>query len=307
MQHLMVSKPRGSGFAVHWTALLAQRLGYDVDEGLDIEIVPLGQDEGTAALRSGAVPVMRRGPDETLADIAAGEPLALVAGLLVRAPIYLYASAGIRTIADLRGQTIAGISARFGSSLVLRMLLADAGLQPGDYAIEHVGGSYERFAALRDGRAVAAVLSPPTDAHAQRAGYRLLANLPERYPQLSFSAIQVQRAFAERNPEIVIALLKAEIRAQGFLADPNEKSACIGLLADADGLTRAEATAVYETMVERDRVFATDGEIAPVTIGVLIDAMSRFGDLTAPPPEDAIDRQYLRDAHRRLAAAPVAG
>lgn len=301
MIHVPVSKPSGSGFAVHWTAPIAEQLGFYADEGLEVEIVQLNQADGTAALVSGEVPIMRRCPDETVALIAGGAPLRIVAGLIGKSPIYLYATPGVRGVSDLRGRTIAGISARFGSSLVLRMLLEDEGLAPDDYEIVHVGGSHDRFAAMRSGRAAAAVLSPPTDRYAEQAGYSLLARLPERYPDFVFSAIQAQNAFAEQNPEVMIGLMKAEIRAQRMLGDPARKGDAIRILAEADGIGVADAESIYATMVEGDRVFATDGAIAPAAVEFVIRTMIRFGDVRTPlAAGNCFDRRYLDEAARRL-------
>lgn len=299
---LRVSKPSGSGFAVHWTALLGDKLGLYADEGLDVDIVALSQADGTQALLSGDVPIMRRGPDESVALIGAGADISIVSGLIRRPPIYLYAARDIGRIADLRGRTIAGISARFGSSLNLRLLLEDEGLAPADYVIEHVGGSYDRFAALRSGRAAAALLSPPTNDDAARAGFALLANVPERYPAFMFSAIQANNRFAQRNADAVVAYLRAEVRAQAALRDPARTKDCIALLAEADGIPIEAARSVYETMVVRDGVFTEKGEIEGPALEILVETLKRFGEVR---PEmrssDCFDDQYLVEAQAQLA------
>ena len=84
---LCVSKPGGSGFAVHWTALIAAKRGYYADEGIDVDVVALGQAEGTRALLSGDVPIMRRGPDESIALIDAGADISIICGLIRRPPV----------------------------------------------------------------------------------------------------------------------------------------------------------------------------------------------------------------------------
>jgi ABC-type nitrate/sulfonate/bicarbonate transport system substrate-binding protein len=292
-----VSKPSGSGFAVHWTLLLADRLGFYRDEGLEVEIVQLDQAEGTRTLLSGEVPIMRRGPDETIALIDRGAEVRIVGGLMRRSPIYLYAAAEIESVAGLRGRVIAGISAQFGSSLVLRMLLEDEGLGRDDYRIVHAGGSFARFAAMNDGRAAAAVLSPPTNWDAEKAGFRLLVSFPQRYPDFMFTAIQAQNRFAQEHPGAMISLLRAELRAQHILADPLRKDDCVSLLAEADGIARAEAVAVYDTMVESDRVFTTAGEIEGPALDNLLQTMIRFEEVRSTMrPTDCFDARYLEAA-----------
>ena len=296
-----MSKPGGSGFAVHWSALIAQRAGLYAAEGLEVEIVQLDQDAGTAALLSGEVPIMRRGPDETIAQIAAGAPLRLLAGLVRTPPIDLYVTPDVTSIAALRGRTIAGISARFGSSLALRLLLEDEGLMPADVHIVHAGGSIERLLAMREGRASAAVLSPPADRHARDAGFVARASFPQRYPRLLFSAIQGQTAYVDAHPDIVTRLLMADVRAQRRLCDPRYKDESIAFLAEADGIRIEEATACYETMVERDRVFLPDADIGPADLQLLLETMIRFGEVPMTLASDhVVDDRFLREAQRRI-------
>jgi ABC-type nitrate/sulfonate/bicarbonate transport system substrate-binding protein len=298
-----VSKPSGSGFAVHWTLLLAEKLGIYTQEGLEVEIVQLDQGEGTRTLLSGEVPVMRRGPDETIALIDRGAEIRIVAGLMRRSPIYLYAADDVRSVADLRGRTIAGISAQFGSSLVLRMLLEDEGLERDAYSIVHTGGSFARFAAMQDGRAAAAVLSPPTNWDAEKAGFRLLVSFPERYPDFMFTAIQAQNRFAEAHPEVMAALMRAELRAQRILNDPLRKDECVALLAAADGIELAEAVAIYDTMVQNDRIYTTAAEIEGPALDNLLQTMIRFGEVRATMrPADCFERRYLDEARLQLNA-----
>jgi ABC-type nitrate/sulfonate/bicarbonate transport system substrate-binding protein len=274
---IAVALPQHIG-PIHWSALIAVSENFYRDEGLDVELRWMDQDDQTKSLLSGATPIERRGPDEDIALIEAGYPIRIIAGLVRKPSAYLYGARGITSLESLRGRLLGAVSLRYGSSLGLRMLLADAGLREGDYTLEMVGGTQRRFDALRAGRVSAAILTPPTSAHAARLGLPLLASLPQRYPNFLFSSMQANVEFARAEPGAVVALLRAEIRAQRFLADRTNREAAIAALAGAGTVSQADAALCYAEMVERDDVFYHDAAIAPADLTTLIEGLRRLGD-----------------------------
>jgi ABC-type nitrate/sulfonate/bicarbonate transport system substrate-binding protein len=294
---LRVSYTGGAGFVVNWPALCALERGFYNDEGLDVELLPMSQDDQTNGLISGETPVERRGPDEDIVRMEAGAPLRIVAGLARRPPIWLYARPDIRSIADLRGKTIAGVSSRYGSTLALRMVLADHGLADGEYDVTPTGGTLRRFAALRTGEAAATLLSPPTSAQARAEDFTLLASLPELYPRFLYSSMQVNTTFGREHRATVVSLLRADIRAQAWIYDPANKSDAIALLAAADHMSDDDAAACYHEMVEAHQVFCRAGEIGPEFLGDLVTGLARLGDIGPKlRPEDYLDTSFLTEA-----------
>lgn len=294
---LRVSYTGGAGFVVNWPALCALERGFYRDEGLDVELLPMSQDEQTHGLISGETPVERRGPDEDIVRMEAGAPLRIVAGLARRPPIWLYARRDVTTMADLRGKTIAGVSSKYGSTLALRMVLADNGLADGEYEVTPAGGTLRRFAALRTGEAAATLLSPPTSAQARAEGFTLLASLPELYPRFLYSSMQVNTTFGREHRATVVSLLRADLRAQAWIYDPANKSDAIALLADADRMSEADAAACYHEMVEANEVFCHAGEIGPEYLTDLISGLQRLGDIGPRlRPEDYLDTSFVTEA-----------
>jgi NitT/TauT family transport system substrate-binding protein len=85
----------------------------------------------------------------------------------------------IQSIADLRGKTI-GVT-RLGSSthFAAAAMLASAGLQPTDATLLQTGGLGESLAALFSLQADAAMLAPPQNLEAKKAGFHQVAVLSE--------------------------------------------------------------------------------------------------------------------------------
>jgi ABC-type nitrate/sulfonate/bicarbonate transport system substrate-binding protein len=302
-----VSYTGGAGFVVNWPALCAAELGFYGDEGVDVELVPQSQEEQTHGLISGETPIERRGPDEDIVRIEAGAPLRIVAGLARRPPIWLYARKGITSIADLRGKTIAGVSSRYGSTLALRMVLDDAGLADGEYEVTAAGGTLRRFSALRAGEAAATLLSPPTSSQARVAGFTLLANLPELYPRFLYSSIQVNTTYGREQRDVVVSVLRADIRAQQWIYDPVNKGKAIALLAEADRMADDDAAACYHEMIEAHQVYCRAGEIGPEFLTDLIAGLKRLGDIGPRlAPADYLDTTFFDEAREQLGIATPA-
>src|SRR3954471_6282744 len=81
----------------------------------------------------------------------------------------------IRSYADIRGKAIASDALTSGYGLVLVKILAAHGLVVDrDYTAVAAGSTPNRIAAMRDGKAVAAVISPPEHFGLLKAGYNLL-------------------------------------------------------------------------------------------------------------------------------------
>lgn len=304
LMKLRVSYTGGAGWVVNWPALCAFELGFYAGEGLDVELLPRGQGDQTHGLISGEVPVERRGPDEDIVRIEEGAPVRIVAGLARKPPIWLYGARDISSIAQLRGKTLAGVSSKYGSTLALRMVLTDAGLPDDAYRVTETGGTLQRFEALRNGTAAATLLSPPTNAQARAAGFSLLASLPDLYPNFLYSSLQVNTNFARDNRAAIVSLLRADIRAQQWIYDPSNKARAIALLANADGMSQADATSCYVDMVETHQVFCRAGEIGPAFLTDLVTGLSRLGDIGPRlGPNDYLDPSFVDEARTQLGIA----
>jgi ABC-type nitrate/sulfonate/bicarbonate transport system substrate-binding protein len=297
---LRVAVPQHAG-PVHWTGLIAAAEGLYAAEGLEVEQLRMDHDEQAEHLLAGDTPIERRGPDGDIVLIEEGHPVRIIAGLVRKPPLYVYGARGVRSFEDLRGTTLAAVSGKFGSSLALRMVLADEGLGANDYTLHMAGGTARRYDALQNGRVSATILTPPQSGAAGRAGLPLLASLPERYPNFLFSAMQVNLDYARAHPDVIVAFLRAEIRAQRRLVDPAAKDAMIRVLAEHSELDADESAQCYAEMVERDRVFCTDGKLVPGDLGDLVAGLQRLGECACRLGAAAyLDLSWLDEARRQV-------
>ena len=285
---------------LNWPALCARHTGLYADEGLDVTFLVQPEEEQTADLVSGAIAIARRGADTHFNLVEDGVPVRTIAGLLRKAPLYLHARAGIATVSDLRGRTIAA-NRSIAGSFVLRMALADAGIGDDGWVPLGAGGARARLRALIDGTADAALLSPPNTVEAGAAGFQPLLNLPAAYPHLQYSTMQVRTDFAAGAGDAIVRLLRADIRGQRWLHDPANRGTALAVLSDAYALSIDDAAACYDALVVRDRVYCTSAELDPEALEVICDGLQRFGRLRRDRPVAGyLDTRYLDEAQRTV-------
>src|SRR5690606_25643107 len=109
----------------------------------------------------------------------------------------------VASIAQLRGLTIGVDGARSGYALLLQRLLAQHGVSAAEVTLKEIGGSQERFDALREGDAAACMLNAPFDLNLIATGHTSLARLGEAFPTYPGSVMAARRSWADAHrPEL---------------------------------------------------------------------------------------------------------
>src|SRR4051812_10921348 len=161
------------GQAPLWAIYVAVHKGMFAAEGIDLELNFAQSGAAvTQQLTGGSLDVaLSVGISDPIHAIEKGAPLALVRIVGNAAPYVLIGKPGIKTFADLKGKTISsGAPNDVTNSYLVRMLAAN-GLQKGDYEIISAGVAAARYAALKAGVADAAIVLPPLNFVAGRAGF----------------------------------------------------------------------------------------------------------------------------------------
>jgi ABC-type nitrate/sulfonate/bicarbonate transport system substrate-binding protein len=238
---------------------VAQERGLFARAGLEVEL-KTARDSTTqlADLADGRIDIAMSAFDNIVAyDERHAEADAIVAFLGVNngGRSTVIAAPRIADIAALRGESLAVDSASSGYALVLRELLRRGGLEPRDYLFVSVGGSRQRWEALRAGRVAATLLNAPYDGAALDAGFRKLASSADvgRY-QGSVGA--VRRQWAEAHAQTLIAFIGAYVAAVDWLHAPENREAAIAILMKRLGIGNSEAARDYAELVAQPGGFA---------------------------------------------------
>jgi NitT/TauT family transport system substrate-binding protein len=197
-QRVIVSTPSSGYFEMPF--ILALREGFFAEQGLDVERIQMAPPVSVAAVLSGDADYALAVGSTAAAIVTADAPLRIVMGVAVRAIHALVTiDPAIQSIADLRGRSIATSTLTDTSAAITRFALRANGLEAQvDTALQPLGQSPNRLAALETGQVQAAVLDLAHALEAQRHGARILA-APAALPRLPSAVSTLPRQSSTSN------------------------------------------------------------------------------------------------------------
>ena len=196
---------------------VARDHGYFQQEGLSAEMVVM-----PAALN---IRVLLAGDIQYAATIGSAVAAAIrginvrTVMLFVDRPLQdLVGGPGIKSIADLRGKTVA-LSSRGGlQDIIMRRMLAQAKIDASQVTMVTIAGQMALIAAVKTGRVAAALLNPPYNFLAYREGLTNLGFSGD-FVRLPSTGIATLGETLERSPDQVRRLTRAIARARAFAKD----------------------------------------------------------------------------------------
>lgn len=212
----------GSGDLQSW---VAEDRGLFAKEGLSVTLATTsGSVQEVRDLLSGKFQIMSSAFDNIVAytegegETTLAQPPDMIAFMAVHSGlISLISRPDIKSIEAIRGKRVAVDALKTGYALVLYRLLRDRGLEMNkDYSIIGVGGTPARMKAMEDAKAVAAMLSPPVDLAAEKAGYNVLASSREIGPYQG-SVYATRRSWAKGHETEMSAYIRAIVAATDYI------------------------------------------------------------------------------------------
>lgn len=260
LSHAATLRVMGFGGSSNWPIYVAQQKGFFGREGLDVRFIAAPDSaEQMRRLMDGRIDLALTALDnvvayregEAQAPPNADRELVAIFGVNHGGRSSLLARADVATIPGLKGGRIAVDALSTGYAFVVEEILERGGLHRGDYTLQSVGGSRERWHALRDRKVEAALLNAPLDATAEAAGFRRLATSAEAVGDYQGSVGAVRRAWARAHEDDVLRFVRAYVAAMDWLHDPaNAREAKEILLARQERMTPPQAERSYEELLD---------------------------------------------------------
>ncbi len=204
----------------------------------------------------------------------------------------------IKSFKDLKGKTAAVDSARSGYGLVMYKILEMNGLKRDvDYNVIAFGGGPNRIAALKDGKAAVAAVSPPEDTHAQKEGFNILADATELIGAYQGSAYIVRRGWAKDNEKTVIAFIRAMVAASDYVFE-NKAGAIEVLKKRIKNLSDADAENIYAALTGGKGGLNRGARMNIEGVKMLLDLRNEYGGsgVKLTDPYKYIDLSYYEKA-----------
>lgn len=211
----------------------------------------------------------------------------------------LVAAPAIKTYADLKGATLGVNSLSTGFAFVLRRMLEAGGLGPDDVAFASVGGTPQRWAALKEGKQAATLLAAGFLPEARAQGFNLLGQSLDVLGRYQGTVLAASRAWAAAHEPTLIAVCRAVLAALDWLYDPANLAAAAAVLrARLPRLPEDAALAIVVKLTSSRTAFARRGEIDHDGVKTVLALRTRWGQ-----PQKRLDDPARYIDTRALAAA----
>jgi NitT/TauT family transport system substrate-binding protein len=231
----------------------ARQRGFFQKEALNVTAVYMRGGIDIKALLTGDAD-FGTGSTTAVTAFVAGAPLRVVMSLNAYVDQGLYAQPKYRSLAQLKGQSIGSLNPGGLVDTLLRRILIQGGIQPEkDVVILNMGGTPERYAALKSGSIAASMLSAPHSLRAEKEGFTKLAATRD-YVNVSGTGLVVHADQIKKRPAMMKRFMRASLRAMNFIRE-----------------NRAETT----QMIIRE--FGMDQDVAGLAYKVLLELLSPDG------------------------------
>jgi NitT/TauT family transport system substrate-binding protein/sulfonate transport system substrate-binding protein len=203
-------------------AFVALEKGFYKREGLDAELISVRSAvTAVQALLGNQIHfIFSVGPQ--MPSIWEGSDIILLAQQVGRPTFSMVVTPDIQKVTDLKGKKI-GVS--FGGSTFAgtKALLELNKMNPEkDVQYVSIPGSQPKIAAMQQGIIQAALLAPPSDYVAIKAGFKRLVNLADLFKDTSFSGLAATGKTIKENPQFVKRMVRALVRGVYHTRDNRE-------------------------------------------------------------------------------------
>ncbi len=203
----------------------------------------------------------------------------------------------IKSLKDIKGQTVAVDAANSGYGLVMFKILELNGLKRDDYKVLAVGSGPNRMTALKDNKAVAAAVSPPEDTKAKQDGYNVLADATEIIGSYQGSAYVVSRAWAKAHEKEVLAFIRAIVAASDYVVSDKAEELQV-MKKRIAGLSDADVETIYAAMTSGKGGLNPGARINIDGVKMLLDLRNQYSgsDTKLSDPYKYVDLTYYEKA-----------
>ncbi|HVA12926.1 MAG TPA: ABC transporter substrate-binding protein [Stellaceae bacterium] len=193
--------------------------------------------------------------------------------------MHLIAAPAIKTVASLKGKTLAVDAKSTGFAFLLYRVAAMHGVKPGDYSLIAVGSSQKRLAALTGGQAQATLLNRPFDGFATAKGFNDLVDMRKVFPHYQSSVGMARRAWAAQHRDTLIAFIRAYVKGSLWLFDPTHKAEAIALLLkNTPKLSPQQAESIYRATTAKGGATSPTAKLDPAGIAAVVRLRSAYAE-----------------------------
>jgi ABC-type nitrate/sulfonate/bicarbonate transport system substrate-binding protein len=267
-------KIRLNVFRVDAATVAARVNGYFAGDGLevDVTVTPNSTDQ-MRGLSQGKFEIVSTAFDNVLAwSGREGAEIITVAQISDKTVLPVFVRPEIKTWSDLKSKKLAADAVDTAFALVLRRILLANGLDmtKGDYELVALGATGARLESMIKGETYAGILTPPFDIKALDAGMRRIGDSKEVLPDYPNTVLAVNRDWAQKNRDSLIAYLRAWLKGMAWIKDPANREAAIKMVGSELKLNPKQAAESVDEL-------STTANLNLLGLQVVLDLRNQFG------------------------------
>ena len=291
----------------NWPLWVGNEKGFFVENGVEVKITPTPNSVYQMQnLAAGKFDIALSAVDNLVAynegqgEAPLSEPpdfFAFMGGQY--GAVRLVAQPDIKSIAELKGKSLAVDAATTGYSFVLKKILQQGGLAESDYTIERLGGTAARAEALMQGKTAATILTSPLEIVPEARGYRRLANAVDVIGPYQAVLGVARRGWAKSNEAALIGFIRGYVKSLDWLSDPANRGEAVAIYRKyLPQATEASASKAWEVMLTGPEGFQKNGKLDRAGIETVLKLRSEFGrpQKTLTDPAKYVDESYYNKA-----------
>jgi ABC-type nitrate/sulfonate/bicarbonate transport system substrate-binding protein len=190
----------------------------------------------------------------------------------------LVAEPDVKKFADLKGKTLSVDARTTGYAFVLFDVLRRNGLAENDYKIEKVGGTAQRWDALRDRKQAGTLLSAPFNILASEQHFNQLATATEVIGPYQGNVAATRRTWARENRTKVIAFIRAYAQAIDWLYHKANRDEAIAILLNNVQISHEIAGRTYDELLDPKDGFSRNARVSMEGLRTVLALRSRYAD-----------------------------
>jgi ABC-type nitrate/sulfonate/bicarbonate transport system substrate-binding protein len=215
--------------------VVGQAKGFFAEEGIRLDItLTRNSVEQIRGILAGTWDLAQTATDNVIAYVESeGVDLAVFAGEERGLNISLFVQPGIKSVKDLKGKVLGVDAVATGFTFILRKMLILNGLDLNrkDYELVAVGGTAQRLQALKEGKVAGTLLNMPYDDMAKQQGFVPLVAAKDVVDTFLASTWVGRRAWAAKNPDLLVRFIRAYIKSVDWLSNPSNKKEAVAIMA----------------------------------------------------------------------------
>ena len=212
----------------------------------------------------------------------------------------LFVQPSIKSVQDLKGKALGVDAIATGFSFVLRKMLLVNGLDLNkkDYELIAVGGSAQRYEALKTGKVAGALLNNPYDDQAKREGFIPLIAAGDVLESYLASVWAGRRAWATTHSDLLTKTLRAYVKSVDWVSNPANRKETISLMAKHQKINEETAASRLEQEMDPATGAIPRAAVDLKGLNTVISLRAELGFIKGPVPpvEKYLDLSYYNRA-----------